>query len=231
MAAAARGGSKDLEFRHAVGPGIGHIRLWAPSPLFMQAGDGLRLRREDPSGALPGMVDELCEWREAQPAPERQAAESGAGWQTAPELWREYMREDIPRLFGTSFSPGNWNSGIVRLGADLVLLTTLKKANMTAGNHYDDGFLSASRMQWQSQTRTRRDSRIGRMLKGAEPGSRVHLFVRNGKLRSGRAAPFLYCGRPVFEGWEGETPITVTWRLPEDVPPHLRPALGIGTAV
>lgn len=84
-------------------------------------------------------------------------------------------------------------------------------------------------MQWQSQTQTRRDSQIGRMLAGTEPGARVHLFVRSGKLRNGKAAPFLYCGQPEFLGWDGEKPITVTWRLREAVPPHLRTGLGIAS--
>lgn len=48
------------------------------------------------------------------------------------------------------------------------------------------------------------------MIQGTEPGARVHLFVRNGKLRNGRSALFLYCGRPRFEAWTGEMPITVT---------------------
>jgi len=182
-------------------------RLWAPSPLFIAAADGLRLRRDDASGQLGGMMAELCEWRQTLPATARAAADPAARWRQEPELWREY----IPPLFGTSFSPGNWNAGIVRLDRDLVLLATLKKANMATGGHYDDGFLPP-----------------GRMLNGTEPGSRVHLLVRNGKLRGGKAAPFLYCGRPVFEGWDGENPITVTWRLPEEVPPHLRPSLGLG---
>lgn len=65
------------------------------------------------------------------------------------------------------------------------------------------------------------------MIGGTEPGSRVHLFVRNGKLRNDKAAPFLYCGRPRFEAWTGEKPITVTWKLQEPVPAHLRAVLGI----
>ena len=46
-------------------------------------------------------------------------------------------------------------------------------------------------MQWQSQAQTRRDDQIGRMLSGVDIQARVHLFVRNGKLRNGKAAPFL----------------------------------------
>jgi hypothetical protein len=59
-------------------------------------------------------------------------------------------------------------------------------------------------MHWQSQIHTRRDSQIGRMLSGANSRARIHLFVRNGRLRNGKAAPFLYCGQPEFEGCEGE---------------------------
>ncbi|MFV1877774.1 hypothetical protein [Nioella sp.] len=65
------------------------------------------------------------------------------------------------------------------------------------------------------------------MLSGADNQARDHLFVRNGKLRNGKASPFLYYGRPVFDRWEGEGPITVTWRLPVSVPEHLRLGLGI----
>lgn len=81
-------------------------------------------------------------------------------------------------------------------------------------------------MHWQSQTQTRRNSQIGRMLSGEDDQARVHLVVRNGKLRNGKAAPFLYCGQPEFEGWEGEDPITMTWRLTVPVPEQLRPGLG-----
>jgi hypothetical protein len=80
-----------------------------------------------------------------------------------------YLREDIPPLFGARFSTGNWNAGIVRLDNILILLTTLKKGELTAGSHYKDHFLGPDRMQWQSQTQTRRNSQIGRMLSGADP--------------------------------------------------------------
>lgn len=144
-----------------------------------------------------------------------------------PQLWVEYLREYIPPLFGTVFNPGNWNSGIVRVGQDLILLTTLKKGSLATGNHYQDQFLSPQRMQWQSQTQTRRESDIGRILSGQTVGAHIHLFVRSGKLRNGKAAPFLYCGTPRFVSWEGEKPITVQWQLEQEVPKHLWPVLGI----
>ena len=137
------------------------------------------------------------------------------------------MREDIPPLFGSVFNPGNWNDGNVRVDRDLILLTTLQKGNLNVGGHYEDAFISPTRMQWQSQTQTARDSLVGRIMSGTKPSCRVHLFARNGKLRNGEAAPYIYCGNPRFDGWEGERPITVTRELAEAVPEHLRRSLGI----
>lgn len=203
------------------------LAYWTLNPHVRREGVRLMLTRPDPEGTAIAMIAELLAWRAAT-LPESAAQESvvpftGAG----PVLWREYLRETIPPLFGATFNPGNWNTGIVRLDSDLILLTTLKKGSLSAGNHYDDHFLSPDHMQWQSQTQTRRDSQIGRMLSGREPGTRVHLFVRSGKLRGTKAAPFLYCGQPTFESWEGEKPITVLWQLQEQVPGHLRQRLGI----
>lgn len=201
--------------------------FWAFEPLLFASGKRLQLTRPDPDGQAAAMLAELAEWRLGT-LPDREVDDPPADFTAAgPDLWREYLREDIPPLFGARFSPGNWNAGIVRLNNTVILLTTLKKGGLTAGSHYEDHFLGPDRMQWQSQTQTRRDSQIGRMLSGADDQARIHLFVRNGKLRNGKAAPFLYCGQPEFMGWEGEGPITVTWRLPLPVPEHLRPRLGI----
>lgn len=204
------------------------LAAWALSPFFRRDGDRLVLTRPDSTGALAGMVEELADWRLGTlREPAREVAEEAAKFQTAPKLWREYMREEIPPLFGAVFNPGNWNSGIVRLDRDLILLTTLQKGNLSVGGHYEDEFLSPTRMQWQSQNQTTRDSLVGRILSGVKTGYLVNVFVRNGKLRKGKAAPFLYCGNPQFEGWKGEKPITVAWELADAVPEHLRKSLGV----
>jgi len=209
--------------RHASEEGLA---FWAFNPLLRREGRQLILTRPDLGGAASLMIGELTEWRRI--ALRQELDDMPVQFEgRALELWREYGREDIPPLFGARFNPGNWNAGIVRLGKDLILLTTLKKSSLSAGNHYEDAFLAPDRMQWQSQTQTRRDSEIGRMLSGADTAARVHLFVRTSKLRNNKAAPFLYCGQPTFEGWKGEKPITVTWRLTVPVPAHLRGSLGI----
>ncbi|MCL7466756.1 DUF3427 domain-containing protein [Phaeovulum sp. NW3] len=201
------------------------LAYWAFNPLLRREGPRLALTRPDPDGAAAEMIAELADWRLATLAGQRLSEPAGAFTGPGPQLWTEYLREDIPQLFGAVFNPGNWNAGIVRLDKDLILLTTLKKGSLASGNHYENRFLSPDRMQWQSQTQTRRDSQVGRILSGSEAGTRVHLFVRSGKLRNGKAAPFLYCGRPTFVDWEGERPITIEWKLSEPVPRHLWPSL------
>lgn len=201
---------------------------WAMSPEFRVEGNRLALRRH-PAQGLSDLLTELADWRLsdfAGRATARPEFDDGAkAFRTGPQLWREYMREEIPPLFGQTFNPGNWNAGIVPLDKDMVLLTTLKKGSLAAGNHYEDRFLSPSRLQWQSQTRTTQTSRHGLILSGQVPGHRVHLFVRSEKLRGKTAAPFLYLGVPHFSGWQGEAPITIDWDLPEPVPQHFHKML------
>lgn len=206
------------------------LSYWAFEPLLRASGPRLNLTRPDPARHAANMVIELAEWRAEAVAPKGVAEAPEVFAAAGPVIWREYAREDIPPLFGATFNPGNWNSGIVRLDKALILLTTLKKGSLSTGNHYEDHFLGPDRMQWQSQTQTKRDSLIGRMLAGTEHGTSVHLFVRGGKLRNGKANPFIYCGQPVFESWSGESPITVIWRLPTAIPSHLRGSFAVPNA-
>ena len=203
---------------------------WAMSPEFRVKGDRLILRRR-PATGLSELLTELADWRLSEmvgKAPLRDEIDDRSeAFGTGPQLWHEYMREEIPPLFGQTFNPGNWNAGIVTLDKDMVLLTTLKKGSLSAGNHYEDRFLAPGRLQWQSQTRTNQASRHGQILSGQLPGYRVHLFVRSEKLRGKTAAPFLYIGVPRFAGWHGEAPITVDWDLPEPVPQHFRKMLRV----
>lgn len=207
------------------------LQSWLMTPHFIVENSRLALARADKSNALPDLVEELVDWRMAEflakPSTSPVVSEDGADWNTGPVLWRAYMREDIPPLFGAAFNPGNWNAGIVRVGEDLVLLTTLNKGSLSSGNHYEDRFTGPTRMQWQSQTQTRRESEQGLTLSGQKPGARVFLFVRGEKMRDSRAAPFIYCGQPKFLSWEGERPITIQWELADPLPEHLHQMLGL----
>lgn len=169
------------------------------------------------------MTGEIVDWRIAQylarsTAPSKPVAVSPKNL----DLWQSYTRSDIPPMFGAVFNTGSWNSGMVLTGQNLVLLVTLTKGNLAAGNEYLDHFIDDQVFEWQSQNQTTQASKHGRIINGSMPGHSVHLFIRPTKLRGGGAAPFIYCGVPQFVDWRGEKPITVQWKLETPVPEHLR---------
>ena len=148
------------------------------------------------------------------------------------EKWRHYMREDIPPLFGLTFSPGSWNQGFVLVEDHAFLLVTLEKGSLNKDHRYDERFLSADRFQWQSQNRTKQESKHGRLIRNHQSeGVDIHLFIRRHKLLDGTAAPFVYCGPVDFESWDGENPITVNWRLREAVPSTMHGSLDVPSKV
>lgn len=106
----------------------------------------------------PVLVDlarEIIDWRltqylrrgaDVEPAPELPllaVAEPDTPWVGA-ELWREYMREQIPSLYGHVFSTGSWNQGFVVKGRDVFLLATLDKDDLQEAHKYEDGFAAPS---------------------------------------------------------------------------------------
>jgi superfamily II DNA or RNA helicase/HKD family nuclease/SOS-response transcriptional repressor LexA/protein-L-isoaspartate O-methyltransferase len=129
---------------------------------------------------------------------------------------RSFMREDIPALFGTSFNPGNWNVGHVVLADQRahILLVTLNKQGKSAEHRYKDRWVDEETFQWESQNKTSPSSSKGLgLINHQENGWTVHLFVRDGKLNSGKAAPFVYFGPVNYVKHEGSEPMRFDFRL------------------
>lgn len=139
------------------------------------------------------------------------------------ELWHEYMRQDIPSLWGLDFSAARWNQGFVVVEKHIFLLVSLNKQGLGSAHQYADRFLSRSEFQWVSQNRTTQNSAAGLKIRDhAQQGIAVHLFVRDRrKTPAGTGAPFVYCGDVDFEAWEGNQPITVQWKLHNGLPDQL----------
>jgi superfamily II DNA or RNA helicase/HKD family nuclease len=147
---------------------------------------------------------------------------------SGPRLWERYLRETIPPTFGLTFNPANWNSGFVVKPPHIFLLVTLAKEDMNPDHQYSDHFLSDHEFNWQSQNRTTQDSKHGQMLHDhREMGIQVHLFVRPTKKTGQKPTPFTYCGEVEFVSWEGDSPITIRWRLKERVPPPVQAPLKV----
>jgi superfamily II DNA or RNA helicase/HKD family nuclease len=126
------------------------------------------------------------------------------------------MREDIPPLFGETFTSGKWGqAGIVSIPQGLVLLVTLDKKGKAEDHRYKDVFEAPASFQWQSQNQTARGGKHGALIQGTKhPNREIHMFVRKrSKTGKDKAAPYRYCGMLDFARWEGEKPITVWWQL------------------
>lgn len=144
--------------------------------------------------------------------------------------FQEFMREDIPQLFGLTFNTGLWQSGHVRpkVSNHQFLLVTLNKQGKEANHQYHDYFLDDSTFHWQSQRNSTLSSAKGQAIVNHQKNKGdVYLFVRPTKLAGKKAAPFLFCGRVNYEGHTNEKPMNVTWKLEEKVPKHLYAFLGI----
>jgi superfamily II DNA or RNA helicase/SAM-dependent methyltransferase len=129
---------------------------------------------------------------------------------------QSFMREDIPSLFGTTFNPGNWNVGHVVLPDQRahVLLVTLNKQGKSAEHRYVDRWIDDQTFQWESQNKTSPDNSKGLgLIHHQRDGWRIHLFVRDGKLSNGKAAPFTYHGAVNYVCHEGGEPMRIDFRL------------------
>jgi len=146
-----------------------------------------------------------------------------------PELWREYMRNEIPPMWGFEFSGSRWNQGFVSLDKHMFLLVSLQKAGLQEQHQYEDIFLTPDLFQWVSQNKHAQEGKIGQALKHhKERDTQVHLFVRSTrKTQRGKAAPFVYCGDVTFVDWDGTKPITIQWQLNEPVPDYLHGVFGL----
>ncbi len=129
---------------------------------------------------------------------------------------QEIPRDEIPKLFGATFNPGNWQSGHVFLKeADAhILLVTLNKQGKGVEHRYIDHWIDEHTFHWQSQNSATPQSKRGReLIEHKKLGLSVHLFVRENKLRNGKAAPFTYFGPVEYQSHEGSSPMSVIFKL------------------
>ena len=144
------------------------------------------------------------------------------------EVGRSYMRPEIAPAFGLRFAPAIWNQGFLIEGGHIFLLVTLDKAALPDQHQSKDHFLSRTQFEWESQKRHTQGSSAGQaILQHRERGLAVHLLVRTAGKIGGKTAPFIYCGELDFLSWEGDSPITVRWRLETPLSEQLASLFGV----
>jgi superfamily II DNA or RNA helicase/HKD family nuclease/phage repressor protein C with HTH and peptisase S24 domain len=136
-------------------------------------------------------------------------------------LHKQFMRADIPPLFGLDFNKGVWEQGHAcpKPILDQILLVTLNKRNHIQDHRYHDYFMDPQTFHWQSQNRAAPNNNFGRkIINHVEDESPIHLFVRKHKLLNKTAAPFWYLGRVTIQSHSGAKPMNVIWDLEEALP-------------
>lgn len=133
-------------------------------------------------------------------------------------IGQNFMREDIPPLFGEEYNPGNWQSGHVVFNDKKVhiLLVTLNKQGKVEDHRYHDHWLDEKTFHWQSQRQTTPESSRGKQVINHQSlGIDIHLFVREQRLINGKAPPFTYHGRVKYKSHSGSAPVSVHFELDE----------------
>jgi hypothetical protein len=144
------------------------------------------------------------------------------------QLHGRYDRKHVAAELGSEWNRSIWEQGVVRATPWLCLFVTLDKTGIDSEHHYQDKFLSDTSVRWQSQNRESRRSTAGRSY--ADPSSNGWtplLFVRETKMRDGKARPFAFMGRVRHRASRGDNPITIVWDLDDPVPPSLWTAFGV----
>ena len=95
-----------------------------------------------------------------------------------------------------------------------VLLVTLNKQGKAEAHKYLDHWIDEHHFHWQSQNATTPESKRGQeIIEHERRGIAIHLFVRDGKLAGGKAAPFVYHGRATYESHLGSGPMSVVFSV------------------
>lgn len=137
-------------------------------------------------------------------------------------LFGEYSRQGIVNHFGVQYDPTRHNRGVITFGdANIALITKLDTRSAVSRHQYENRFVDERRFLWSSQNRQRRDNEAGREItEHRARGRRLHLFAQPSS-----HAPARYLGEVEVVSVEGDAPMRVTFRLPNEVPALVRASL------
>ena len=142
------------------------------------------------------------------------------------ELHAHYGNDEIQAAFGRDIFTESGQKGVGVLSFPKLkayaLLITLNKSerDFSPTTMYEDYPMSRELFHWQSQSNTTQSSDSGQnLIKHAERGYSIHLFVRSTRTIGPATAPFQYLGKATCVEHKGECPISFVWKLE-----HLMPA-------
>jgi len=126
-----------------------------------------------------------------------------------------------------------FNAGVLYLPdkkIDIFFITLNKsEKDFSPSTLYEDYAINERLFHWQSQSRTTVTSGTGqRYIQHRAQGHRIALFVREFKQENGVPSPFVFLGLADYVRHQGNKPISMVWRLQEEMPAALVPVANKG---
>lgn len=148
---------------------------------------------------------------------------------TALKLHGRYTRNQILAGLGEHNLTEKKSSreGVYRLkswNTELFFVTLDKsEGKFNPSTLYQDYFINEELFHWQTQNSTSPTSTIGHSyIHHKKTGKELLLFIREAtKDEYGLTMAFVFCGRLQYVSHEGSKPMSITWKLEEEVPAML----------
>lgn len=141
------------------------------------------------------------------------------------DLHCEYSRDQIMAAFNyyNAKQKPAFREGVKYLEdkkVDIFLITLNKsEKDFSPSTLYEDYAINEVLFHWQSQSTTSVESATGkRYLNHKALNSKVVLFVRENQQRDGLTEPYTYLGLADYSSHSGSKPISIVWKLQEEIP-------------
>ncbi|WP_339221911.1 DUF3427 domain-containing protein [Paenibacillus sp. FSL W7-1332] len=108
-----------------------------------------------------------------------------------------------------------------------IFFITLNKSDkdFSPSTLYEDYAINERLFHWQTQSRISEETNTAkRYIHHRQTGNRIALFVREYKEENNYTSPFVFLGEAEYVRHEGNKPMSIVWRLKEEMPPELVPA-------
>lgn len=105
-----------------------------------------------------------------------------------------------------------------------IFLITLNKSDkdFSPSTLYEDYAINERLFHWQTQSSVSEDSKTAqRYIHHRTTGNRIALFVREYKESEKFTSPFVFLGEAEYVSHEGNKPMSIVWRLKEELPPQM----------
>ncbi|KOR87821.1 DEAD/DEAH box helicase [Paenibacillus solani] len=108
-----------------------------------------------------------------------------------------------------------------------IFFITLNKSDkdFSPSTLYEDYAMNEHLFHWQTQSRISEETNTAkRYIHHRQTENRIALFVREYKEENNYTSPFVFLGEAEYVKHEGNKPMSIIWRLKEEMPPELVPA-------